>query len=150
MRESTALAIFYAPMCTLHQTTPLPLAFLSFKTQSQRFCFVNKQGDIFLIETRDDEAGIRGHLATHCLHIVQQDIAINVGKHDVKRPFKGPDNGGITQQRPDVLNTLPWHPTLKLPSQECPCHSRNRVPACPTRFRHWPQPSTAAWRRSSE
>ena len=45
---------------------------------------VNKQCHVFFVETAYDECGSVSHGLTELAHVVKQDIAIDVGQHNIE------------------------------------------------------------------
>ena len=62
---------------------PVVFYFVGLIFESQTFSFVPDHGDIFRVESAHDEVTVRVQYIHVGVHVVEQDVAVDVGKDDV-------------------------------------------------------------------
>ena len=74
--------------------------------QSQFVGFLQEYWNIFLVESAEDERGVGIHHTTEETHIIEQDVAVDVGHHHVEYTADVIEYAAISKEHFHIVYTI--------------------------------------------
>ena len=76
-----------APILAEGEAGPGVVLLLGFEGEAEGGGAFYEEGDVVGVETAEDETGTGGHLLTEQGHVVEQNVAVDVGQNEVEQSF---------------------------------------------------------------